>query len=166
MRRPIRKLCMSAFCLATLAFAVAKPDFSGTYAEQQESGKSTARLTTLRVVQTEAAIEVTRAYGDKSVTNRFPLDGSEGDYITEAGVHGKCKAQLKNGTLLLESMTASPPTPNQPSIRFRTIEEWHMSRDMNTLTIKTEIKSPDMSPAITAAAFHPRPQTYRRTDKQ
>jgi len=167
----MKKLCLFAFCLTTITFAGAKPDFSGTYAaEQKESGKRTAPPDTLRVVQTEVAIEVTLLHGDKSLTNRFPLDGSEGDYITERGVRAKCKAQLNNETLVLEILTVSPPTPTpngeSKSTRFRTIEKWRLSKDMNTLTIKTEIKSPDVSPAIMAAAFHPMPEKYRRTDKQ
>ena len=124
----------------------------------------------MHVVQTEAAVEVTRLHGDKSVTNRFPLDGSEGDYITERGVPAKCKAELNNETLVLEILTVSPPTPTpsgeSKATRFRTIEKWRLSKDMNTLTIKTEITSPDVPHAITAAAFHPMPEKYRRTDKQ
>ena len=111
-------------------------------------------------------VEVTRIYGDKSLTNRFPLDGSEGDYTTETGVRGKCRAQLKDNTLVLESLVASPPNANTPSLRFDTIEEWRLSADTKTLTVKTQIKSPDMPPDVMAAAFpnNPRTEKYQRLD--
>ena len=118
----VRKSFVFAICLATAAWAATKPDFSGEYAAQQK--KSDEAITaSLHVVQTESAVEVTRIYGDKSVTNRFPLDGSEGDYTTETGVRGKCRAQLKNDTLELESLVAPRPKANAPSIRFDTVEK-------------------------------------------
>lgn len=159
----LKKLFVLAICLTTLAWAATRPDFSGDYAAQQK--KSDKPITaSLRVIQTESA--VTRIYGDKFVTNKFPLDGSEGDYTTETGVRGKCKAQLKNDALVLESLVASRPNTNTPSLRFDTIEEWRLSADTKTLTIKTQIKSPDMSPDVMAAVFpnNPRTEKYQRLD--
>ena len=161
----LEKLFVFSICLAPIGWAATKPDFSGNYAAQQK--KSDKAITaSLHVVQTESAVEVTRFYGDRSVTNKFPLDGSEGDYTTETGVRGKCRAQLKNDTLVLESLVASRPTANAPSIRFDTIEEWRLSADTKTLTIKTEIKSPDMPAEVLAAAFPNNPWTekYQRAD--
>src|SRR3954451_14249120 len=101
-----KRLFVLPICLAAVAWAATNPDFSGDYAAQQK--KSDKAITaSLHVVQTESAVEVTRSFGDKSVTNRFPLDGSEGDYTTETGVRGKCRAHLKNDTLVLESLVAS-----------------------------------------------------------
>jgi hypothetical protein len=161
----MKKLFVFAICLATVAWATPKPDFSGNYAPQQKKSDKAVTVS-LRVVQTESAVEVTRIYGDKSITNRFPLDGSEGDYKTETGVRGKCRAQLKDETLVLESLVASRPNANTPSLRFDTIERWRLSADSKTLTIKTEIKCPDMSPDVMAAAFPNNPQTekYQRLD--
>jgi len=161
----LKKLSVFATCLATLAWAATKPDFSGDYAAQQKKS-DTAITASLRVVQTESAVEVTRIHGDKSIVNRFPLDGSEGEYTTETGVHGKCRAQLKNDILVMESLVASRPSTNAPSLRFDTIEEWRLSADTKTLTIKTEIKSPDMSADVMTAAFpnNPRTEKYQRLD--
>lgn len=161
----LRKLFAFVICCATICWAGTKSDFSGNYAARQNrSDKQISE--SISVVQTESAVLVTRIYGDKSVTNRFPLDGSEGDYMTEAGVHGKCKAQLKNDTLVLESMVASRPNANAPPLHFDTVEEWQLSADTKTLTIKTEIKCPDMPPDVVAAAFpdNPRKETYERLD--
>lgn len=168
MLKLLRNASALLICLAAAAFAATKPDFSGTYVGQQKKeSKSTAASVVLHVVQTDSAVEVTRVDGDKTTTNRFPLDGSVGDYATETGVRGKCKAQIKKETLVLESLVASPAGANRPSIRFHTIEQWRLSPDSNTLSIKTEIKSPDMPPDITAAAFPNNPWTekYQRTGK-
>jgi hypothetical protein len=163
----LKKLFVFVICLAAAGSAATKPDFSGNYAAHQKKSDKPPTAS-LRVVQTESAVEVTRIYGDKSLMNRFPLDGSEGDYTTETGVRGKCKAHLKNDTLVLESLVASPPPANAPSLRFDTIEEWRLSADARTLTIKTEIKSPDMSAEVMAAAFPNNPSTdkYQRLDAQ
>jgi len=161
----LMKLFVVVISLATIAWAATKADFSGNYAAQQKKGDK-AITASLRVIQTDSTVQVTRVYGDKSVTNSFPFDGSEGDYTTETGVHGKCRAQLKGDTLVLESLVASPSKANTPSLRFDTIEEWRLSADSKTLTIKTEFKSPDMSADVMAAAFpnNPRTEKYQRLD--
>jgi hypothetical protein len=63
-------------------------------------------------------------------------------------------------------LVASPPRADAPSLRFDTIEEWRLSADPKTLTIKAEIKSPDMSAEVMAAAFPNSPSTekYQRLD--
>jgi hypothetical protein len=162
----LKKLFIFAACVATIAWAATKPDFSGNYSAQQKKGDKAIKVS-LRVTQTDSAVQVTRIYGEKSVTNSFPLDGSEGDYTTEAGVRGKCKAQLKGDTLVLESLVASHPSAGAPSIRFDTIEEWRLSADTKTLTIKAEIKSPDMSSSVMVAAFpnNPSKDKYLRSDE-
>jgi hypothetical protein len=161
----LKKPFVFVICFATIACAATKSDFSGNYAAQQKKGDK-AITASLRVVQTDSAVEVTRVNGEKSVTNRFPLDGSEGDYTTETGVRGKCRAQLKGDTLVLESLVASRANANTPSLRFDTIEEWRLSADTKTLTIKTEIKCPDMPSDVMAAAFpnNPRTEKYQRSD--
>jgi hypothetical protein len=168
MLKSVRKTSVLLICVAAAALAATKPDFSGTYAAQQKNdSKATAASVVLRVVESDSAVEVTRVYGDKSTTNRFPLDGSEGDYTTETGARGKCKAQMKNETLVLESLVASAAGANRPSIRFHVTEQWRLSSDSSTLNIKTEIQSPDMPPDVIAAAFpnNPRTEKYHRTDK-
>lgn len=161
----LKKLLTSAICFGTIAWAATQPDFSGNYAAQQKTSDKTISAS-IRVVQTESAVEVTRVYGDKSVTNRFPLDGSEGDYMTEAGVLGKCRAKLKGDALVLESLVASLPNANSPSLRFDTVEEWRLSADTKTLTIRTEIKCPDAPADVMGAVFpnNPRKEKYQRVE--
>lgn len=159
----LKTLFAVSLCFATIGWAATRPDFSGNYAVQLKKSDKPASVS-IRVAQTESAVEVTRIYGDKSVTNRFPLDGSEGDFTTETGVRGKCRGQFKNDSLVLESLVASPPKANSPSLRFDTIEEWRLSADAKTLTIKTEIKCPDMPPEVVAASFPKLKETYQRLD--
>jgi hypothetical protein len=49
-------------------------------------------------------------------------------------------------------------------MRLETREDWRLSRDLKTLTIKTEVRFPDMPAEIAAMAFpnNPRTETYRR----
>ena len=161
----LKKLFAFVILLAPIVWAANNADFSGIYAAQQKKGDKAIKAS-LRVIQTDSTVKVTRIYGDKSVTNSFPLDGNDGDYTTETGVRGKCRAQLKGDTLVLESFVASPPKANTPSLRFETIEEWRLSADTKTLTVKTEIKSPDMSADVMAAAFpnNPQKEKYQRVD--
>ena len=163
----LKKVFVFVICFAAAGSAETKPDFSGNYAAHQKKSDKPPTAS-LRVVQTESAVEVTRIDGDKPLMNRFPLDGSEGDYTSQTGVRGKCKAHLKNDTLVLESLVASPPHANARSLRFDTIEEWRLSADSKTLKIKTEIKSPDMSADVMTAAFPNNPSTenYQRLDVQ
>jgi len=161
----VAELSVLVFCLSAATFGATMPDFSGDYAARQKKNLKPIAAVVLRVVQSESSIEVTHLGGAKPVPNRFPLDGSEADYITETGARGKCKAQFKNDTLVLESLVASPPDTQGRSVRFHTIEQWRLSTDTKILTIKTEIKSPDIPPEIFSAAFpnNPRTETYERS---
>jgi hypothetical protein len=161
----LKKLFVFVIFLATIAWAAARSDFSGNYAAQQKKGDK-ALTASLRVIQTDSTVQVTRIHGNESLTNSFPLDGSEGDYTTETGVRGKCSAQLNGETLVLKTLTAPPPKASAPSLRFEIIEEWRLSPDTKTLTIKTEIKSPDMPTDVLSAAFpnNPRTEKYQRLD--
>jgi hypothetical protein len=164
MSKSSRTLPILPICLVIGLFAVEKPDFSGTYAAKQ---KKNSESMVLHVVQNDSGVEVTRTVGGKSNTNRFPLDGSEGEFTTETGVRGKCKAEIKKQTLVLESLVASPGNTNGPSMRFLTVEQWLLSRDGKTLTIKTEIKSPDSPAEVMGLAFPNNlfTEKYLRTDK-
>ena len=153
--------------VAALAPAAPKAEFSGTYTAQKKNAKANVPPTLLRVEQSESAVEVTRVENERELTNRFPLDGTEGNYTTATGLHGKSKAQFKNDALVLENFVASPPDASGRSLRFHTTETWKLSGDAKSLTIKTEVESPDFPPEVAAAAFpnNPWTETYHRTDK-
>jgi len=138
--------------------AATHPDFAGTFVSEKRKGSPDSG-SSIRVVQTDSYIEITRIDGNTTTTNRFPLDGSEGTYITETGVSGKSKARFEQEVLVLEYAVASRPSTDRPSIRFHTREVWKLSKDKNTLAIKTEIDSPDMPTSIIVAAFPNNPRT-------
>ena len=161
----LKKLSVLFVCLASLALAPARPDFSGSYAVKQKgAGETGAATVVLRVVQADSYIEVAREETNGTLTNRFPLDGTEGEYTTPTGARGKCKARFNKETLVLETTVVSTRAEGR-AMRFGTREDWRLSKDQGTLTIKTEIKMPDMPPEMVAMAFpnNPRTETYRRT---
>ena len=67
-----------------------------------------------------------------------------------------------------KGVVASSPKGNAPSVRFVTVEEWRLSADTKTLTIKTEIKSPDIPADGMSLAFPNNPETekYQRVEPQ
>lgn len=161
----LKKLSVLFVCLGSLALAPAKPDFSGNYTERaKKAGEPGSADVVLHVVQTDSYVEVTRTQSDGSFTNRFPLDGTEGEYATVTGARGKCKARFSKETLVLEATVLSQREGRQP-MRFETREDWRLSKDRGRLTIKTEIRLPDMPAGMPAMAFpnNPRTETYQRT---
>lgn len=87
---------------AAIALAATKADYSGTYTAQQKGGKSgSPNPVVIHVTQTDTTIEISRTEGEKSVTNRLPLDGSEADYSSPTDKHGKGRVQSREMTCLL-----------------------------------------------------------------
>jgi hypothetical protein len=153
--------------LATIPLAAAKADYSGTYAAQQKSGKAASpKPTVIRVIQTDATIEIIRTEGEKTVTNRLPLDGSEADYTSSNGIRGKGRVQFKGDDLLIEWLVITPGGADSKPVRLHTKERWRLSPDKRTLTIKSEVDFPDFPPSVTVAALpnNPWTDTYQRTD--
>jgi len=79
--------------------------------------------------------------GEKNYQS-VPLNGAEGDYTSPGGVTGKCKAQLNDKYLVLESVVVA--RPNAPPMRIHTKERWQLSADSKTLTIKSSVDFPDV----------------------
>jgi len=123
-------------------------DFSGSYTLTGAKGDfdfSRDTVWTLSVVQTAAAIEVTRVMDGRASVNRFPLDGAKGGYTSPAGVQGKCKGQLKGKNLILESVVVTYPARNRPGFDTRTRERWELSANSKTLTIRNDVDYPESS---------------------
>lgn len=129
----------------------ADTDYSGKYvAEQSKKAQNGPAESTLQVLQKENAIEVTLIQSAKRTMSRCPLDGSEGGYTSPGGVLGKCKAQLKGKTLIIESVVITHPQPTA-NVRVHTKEHWQLSRDGKTLTVRSDVDFPDFPPGISAA---------------
>ena len=124
-------------------FAADRTDFSGTYTAIPSNGSTAASPTTLRVVQNNDTIEITRE-SSKTTTSRFPLNGSEGSYTSPGGISGKGKVQFKGKNLAVESVVLTNSQPNSPAVRLRTKERWQLSADGRVLTIRFNVDFPDL----------------------
>jgi hypothetical protein len=154
-----------AFGFAGILLATARADYSGTYTAQQKAGKAASpNPVVIHVTQTDT-IEIIRTEGEKSVTNRLSWDGSEADYTSPTGKRGKGWVQFKEDDLLIEWVVVSSNGDSKP-IRLHTKERWSLSSDKHTLTIKSEVDSADIPPAVMAAALpnNPWTVTYQRTN--
>ncbi len=158
---------MAVVWSANTGRAADKADYSGKYSIQPRKAASGNETdSTLVVVQSADSIEVTRVEQGKRTINRYPANGSEGDYTSPGGVAGKCKAQLKDKYLVLESVVAARPQPNVPPMRVHTKERWHLSADSKTLTVKSDVDFPDAPPDVSAVVgeYASGTQKYTRTE--
>lgn len=142
----IAALVLLAPSLGAAALGAAEgQNFSGSYTLTGAKGDfefSKDDVWTLSVMQTAAAVEVTKVMDGRASMNRFPLDGSEGAYTSATGVVGKCKGQLKGKTLILESVIVTYPARNRPGFDTRTRERWTLSANSKTLTIRNDVDYP------------------------
>ena len=144
-------LSLTLVSSATASKAAGKLDFSGTYSLDARKGGTGDSI--IQVAQKENSVEVTRVEQGKSTTNIYSLDGSEGTYTTSSGGTGKGKAYFKGKFLILENVVVSRPQPSAPVIRLHSKEQWQLSTDSKTLTIKTSYDSPDVSSEISNVVF-------------
>jgi tetratricopeptide (TPR) repeat protein len=128
------------------AAAADKPDFSGYFTSTAIKGSSKAKASptsTLQAVQSDAEIVVTRTADGDVYTNRFRLDGAEAPSITETGVRGVSTARFKGKTLIVDTRVAAHPQPNGPAVQIHSIEQWTLSSDLKTLTIRNDVEFPN-----------------------
>ncbi len=127
-----------------VGFAAYNLNFTGTYVHPGQKGASDLDPeVTLEVAQSDGAIEVTREEQGSKTTNRFSLNGAESDCVSPGDVAGKCKARLKGKTLILEYVVLSNDQTTGATVHIRTTEEWQLSGDSKTLTIKLHVDFPD-----------------------
>jgi hypothetical protein len=148
MTKQITKLVASVVflvaCSGTPGMAADKANYSGKYSLQERRMASRDKIdSTIDVVQSDDHIEITRVEKGSRTTNRYPLNGSEEAYTSPGGLAGKCKAQLKDKYLVLESEVTSKPSPNAPPMRIHTKERWQLSSDSRILTVKSDVDFPD-----------------------
>jgi hypothetical protein len=143
-----------------------KLDFSGSYTLKKTTGAAKpakGEVWVLRVNQSESAIEVTRVLNGRQYVNKFPLDGSEGAYVSPGGPTGTCKGQLKPKYLILDSFVTSHPQLNGPAVQMHTKERWELSSDLKALRIRTEVDFPQFSGTLNGfQVVEPWSETYAR----
>jgi hypothetical protein len=125
-------------------------EYTGKYIAEPPKAASGPAESALEVVQDENAIEITLMQSGKKTTSRCPLNGSEGDYTSPGGISGKCKAQLKDTNLIIESIVVTHPKPST-NVRVHTKERWRLSKDAKTLTIKSAVDFPDFPSSVSSA---------------
>lgn len=134
----------------TRGLAADQPSFTGKYSSVDKKNSPDNEVT-LDVAQSADGIEVTETLQGKRTTNRFRLDGSEGDYVTPGGVRGRCHARLKKNQLVLEWLATVQPDGAARPVRQHTRERWQLSADSKTLTIQTDVDFPDFPSSVSAA---------------
>jgi hypothetical protein len=140
-------------------------DFSGSYTLTKSKGGSKAKTggtITLRVSQTESAVEITKTINGVPNANKFPLDGSDGPYVSSGGVKGAGRAQFKGETLVLETLVIVRPQANAPEVRIHTKERWNLSADSKKLTIRTDVDFPNSPLDGGIQLLEPWTETYTR----
>jgi hypothetical protein len=139
---------LSILLFSVCSFSGDAPNFTGKYALQAKKASATDPV--LEVVQSVDSVEVTRHYKGERLTNRYPLGGGDGDYMSSGGIPGKCKAQIKGKQLILESVVTMRPQPQGPAMREHERERWELSADSKTLTVQTDVDFPDVRADVSA----------------
>lgn len=163
-RSPYRFLLVALLLVASTMVAADKPDFSGSYTLTGSKGAfklKKGEVWTLRVTQTESAIDVTKVAAGHQNINKFPLDGGEGTYTSPGGQTGTCKAQFKGKNVILDIFVTTHPQPNGPAVRIHTRERWELSSDSKTLTIRNDVDFPQ-SPLNGFQVIEPWSEIYSR----
>jgi hypothetical protein len=150
-----------ALVYSCAVLAADQPNFSGTYNQQKPKPP---KPHTLRVSQSQIAIEVTSENAGKTAVTRVPLDGSAVECTTPSGAAGKCRAQIDGSQLTIESNVFTRTEPNGPLARMHLRQDWQLSADGKTLTIRNQIDSPQISPEVLSiiAPNNPWTETYER----
>jgi hypothetical protein len=155
----IRRIVLcAAICAvaALLSVSGSGQDFSGTYTAQPSSASKTDD--TLIVVQSKDAVEITRREQGKTRTNRCPFSGS-GPYTSSGGIPGTCTAKIKGGSILVDSIV------NTANASLHTREQWQLSKNLKTLTIRSRSDAPDL-PNVSAALGDTLSSTSKYTREQ
>jgi hypothetical protein len=151
----------------SLGHAAQKQDYSGQYLlELSKARRGSGTSQRLVVQQSDSAIEVTMIDGDKRITNRYSLNGSEGPYTSPGGVTGKCKGKFNRGNLVLESVVVTQPQAFAPPVSIHTKEQWNLSSDLRTLTVTSEVDFPGSPPeaGIVTGIYASDTRRYTRKD--
>ena len=147
----VASVALAATAVPHAIFAAANLNFTGKYVHRAYKANSDLDPeVTLEVVQTDQAVEITRDGPAGKTSNRYLLDGSEQDCVTSNRVSAKCKAQLKGKYLVIESIVDSPDQASGNIIHVRTVEQWQLSGDSKTLTIRLRVDFPGEQSGMTS----------------
>jgi hypothetical protein len=140
---PVALVVLAAAAIPHAGFAAGNLNFSGKFVHRGDKSRSDLDPeVTLEVVQTEQAIQITRADQGGKTSNRFLLNGAQEDCVSATGVPAKCKAQIKGKSLILETIIESKDQSSGALVHIRNVEQWQLSGDSKTLTVKLRVDFP------------------------
>ena len=142
----VASVALAAIAVPHAIFAATNVNFTGKFVHRGDKGNSDLDPeVTLTVVQTDQAVEITKEGPGGISSNRFLLNGSEQDCVTSNRVPARCKAQLKGKNLIVESLVDSADQTSGGVIHIHTVEQWQLSGDQKTLTIRLRVDYPGAS---------------------
>ncbi len=152
------------FLFAAPSIPADRPDFSGSYTLTDSKGaikltKGASRK--VRIVQSKSTIAITRVMDGRESTNRFRLDGSEGVYNTAAGQKGTGTATFKDKSLIVDTFVTTRTQPKAPDVKIHTREQWELSPDLKTLTVRSDVVFAG-TPVKGSRAMQPWSEIYTR----
>ncbi|HYV07350.1 MAG TPA: hypothetical protein VFB82_22330 [Blastocatellia bacterium] len=145
MKRKTTIVCsLTVLCVVQIAFALEKPDFSGTWVlDKNRSFNNPAGLEqTLNIVHTGNQIKldskVVTARGEQTINESYMLDGKESDFTPPGGQPGakgkRTSSWLPDGRRLLISDEITSDSPKGP-VTQKIMRKWTLSADGSTLTV-------------------------------
>jgi hypothetical protein len=148
----VASVALAATAVPHAIFAATNLNFTGKFVHRGGKGGSDLDPEiTLDVVQNAQSVEIARETSGGKTSNQYPLDGSVQDCVSSTGVSAKCKVQLKGKNLFLESTTESTDSASGTLVHIRTVEQWQLSGDSKTLTIKVRVDFPGSNAGISSA---------------
>jgi hypothetical protein len=139
----VASVALAAIAVPHAIFAAPNLNFTGKYVHRGDKSNSDLDPeVTLNVVQSDQAVEITKEGPGGILFNRFLLNGSEQDCVTSNRVSARCKAQLKGRNLIVESLVDSSDQTSGGLVHIHTVEQWQLSGDLKTLTIRLRVDYP------------------------
>jgi len=128
----------ACFGAGLAASQAGQPNFSGKF--EAKSAKELFWGRRIQVAQGPRSVDVSWLKQEQVITYHFPLDGSKsecspGPDPSDPYLSGKCSGELKGGKLTLKIRYIHDRNGNPVETSHR-IEEWELSKDSNTLTIR------------------------------
>ena len=144
MKRATVFIIFITLVLSGLAFALGKPDFSGTWTldtaksdmGQGRPGAMAKAKVTIVIKQTSATLATTRTVGGRSDTAIEKLDGSESINKSPSGQDIKSTNRWEGSTLITKSVMSPKGGPLAESTFVRSL-----SADGRVMTIDTTMKT-------------------------
>jgi hypothetical protein len=111
-RATVGMIATAVLAVATMAFAQAKPDFSGTWAPDEAAataggggGGGRGMAGPMSVKQTADTLTIERTMGDNKVTQTYKLDGSESKNAGRGGAEMVSTAKWDGSKLVITTKT-------------------------------------------------------------